>query len=118
MRRRRDVESLLRYRLFVESMPLDEDLIAPFPKDQEERIVDITFNPIPRGVNKEVWGEYAFGLIEEEVKGVYASTMNQIIFDSNMINPTNIQTYFDLALPIPPSESEVPYLGVREDLPC
>ena len=114
MTKRRDVESLLRYQLFIDSMPDDGDLISPFPSDQAERIKEGTFLPIHHLLSQTMWDEYVDTLVTQEVGKDYARTMNTIIFDSNMINETNIQTYFDLALPIPPPSQPPPLLGEGE----
>ena len=108
--RRRACESLLRYQYIVSCMPVDPSIVATLGSEQSSRILALALVHLT-GESGARMGGAATGLLEE-VTHEYETAMNQLIFDSNMLNVANYKAYLEMALPPPPPRVPVPRVGV------
>lgn len=108
---RREMEAHIRYSLYVDQMPTDE--ISQLDTEQVNRILLLAVNTKKLKAN----ALDATSLLNE-VNIDYARTMNKIIFDVNLKDPSNasLRTQLRLAAPGAVAEGEeikeCPYLGV------
>jgi len=101
--RRKSAEALLKYDLYVKSMPMhDIYTTASLPEAQSSRILSMAHCS---GQSNSAT------LLLEEVTNLYKETMNKQIFDSQMMNAQNLKFYKDLYLPPPPPPTPPQRMG-------
>eukprot|EP00163_Fabomonas_tropica_P031148 TRINITY_DN730_c1_g1_i6.p1 TRINITY_DN730_c1_g1~~TRINITY_DN730_c1_g1_i6.p1 ORF type:complete len:4200 (+),score=1431.71 TRINITY_DN730_c1_g1_i6:1002-12602(+) len=101
---RQEAEALLRYNLYVDSMPTDE--IPPLDSTQIKRIMSSALN-VKRLKGKRL----DTSMLVKEINKDYARTMNKIIFDMNYKDPNQADLFDSLALPPLPEDEDVPEFG-------
>eukprot|EP00968_Pinguiococcus_pyrenoidosus_P023959 scaffold4124_cov252-Pinguiococcus_pyrenoidosus.AAC.6 len=110
--RRRDAEVLMRYDLFIEHMPISPSVVASLGQQQASRILTLALIRSAAKVDADAITEQL-----EQVQHEYEKTMNKLIFDVNMQNADNIDTFRLVALPPRPPRGPIPLLGVVETPP-
>ena len=90
-------EALIRYNLYVDCMPTDG--VAQLDSEQINRIVSRALNTLSLKRN-----EFDTNQLLSEVNTDYARTMNKIVFDANMRDPSN--SALAATLNLPPSVTE------------
>ena len=110
LERRKTCVNLMRYSFCVASMPYDDAIVSIPLEEQVNSIVDraMTFGgtQLPR--------EAADSSVEEAVAG-YEQCMKQIIYDANMFNTSNLETFAGLDLPAAlfAKVANVPQIGIK-----
>ena len=105
-RSRREFESMLRYSLYVDSMPTDE--ISPLDNEQVSRILSLA-------LNTEAMRQSALdtSALLTEVNIDFARTLNKIVFDKSINDPSQKSLKSQLQLCLrEEKESPVPQSGV------
>eukprot|EP00736_Rhodelphis_marinus_P006943 Rmarinus@m.24609 len=102
---RRKAEALLRYNLYVDSMPTDE--ISGLGQEQVQRI-------LASAMNTEALTDRSIdtSALINEINIDYARTMNKIIFDHNLKDPAQRELFESLELPPADAKKVVPWSGV------
>lgn len=106
---RKEAESLLRYNLYVDSMPSDE--ITPIAEERVDKIRDMSLNTPKLEMHED---QLSVDQLMQEANVAYSRTMNKIIFDTSMKNSEQQELFSFLSLPPEPEEKPVPWSGVVE----
>ena len=107
-KRRKETEAILRYHLYIDSMPIDET--DPLDEAQLERVRDLSIN-----TNKLIQNEDHLNVasVVQEVSTDYSRTLNKILFDMNLKDPTQASLFQGVSLPqqrarpMPPQVAQV-----------
>lgn len=83
--RRRAFEASIRYSLYIDNMPMDE--VQPMDGDQINRVLNLTLN-----TRKMRLQALDTSTLIREIKADYASTMNRMIFDASLKDPSQVST--------------------------
>ncbi|KAL9652089.1 hypothetical protein ABK040_015890 [Willaertia magna] len=113
---RKVAESLIRYFLYIDSMPTDE---VSIPSDQQ--IESITKLSLLSKKLKRLQESPTLTDLIEEVKIDFCKSINKMIFDKNMKDPTQRELFKSLELPdevLEPYQKPVPLIGTITDIPA
>mmetsp|Transcript_7015 Transcript_7015/g.26224 ORF Transcript_7015/g.26224 Transcript_7015/m.26224 type:complete len:4128 (-) Transcript_7015:64-12447(-) len=106
-RARKEAESLLRYNLYIDSMPADE--ILPIDSTRVQKIKSMSLNTPNLEEHED---QLSVEQLLDEANIAYTRTMNKIIFDTNMKNSNQQELFSFLSLPPDEEERIVPWSGV------
>eukprot|EP00755_Sulcionema_specki_P029075 Sspe_Gene.17654::Locus_6284_Transcript_1_1_Confidence_1.000_Length_4893::g.17654::m.17654/K10408/DNAH; dynein heavy chain, axonemal len=105
-RLRRRTESILRYHLYIDSMPIDES--EPLDEAQLERIRDLSINTNLLLQNEE---NLDVASVVQEVSTDYSRTLNRILFDVNIKDPSQAELFKGIDMDLAEEEEPVPEFG-------
>eukprot|EP00756_Hemistasia_phaeocysticola_P021223 Hpha_TRINITY_DN15763_c5_g14::TRINITY_DN15763_c5_g14_i1::g.37046::m.37046/K10408/DNAH; dynein heavy chain, axonemal len=102
-RARRETEAILRYHLYVDSMPIDET--EPIKETQLERIRDLSIN-----THRLLQNEDALDVasVVQEVNTDCSRTLNRILFDVALHDPSQADLFQGVAMPQEPQKDAAP----------
>ncbi|KAJ9446655.1 Dynein-1-beta heavy chain [Diplonema papillatum] len=103
---RKETEAVLRYHLYVDSMPIDES--EPLDDRQLERIRDLSINT---NVLLENEDNLNVASVVQEITTDYSRTLNRVLFDINLHDPTQAALFQGVPIPEPTRQAPVPYLA-------
>ncbi|KAF0975040.1 hypothetical protein FDP41_005793 [Naegleria fowleri] len=109
---RKIAESLIRYYLYIEHMPIDE--VSPLSEEQMMNIRRLGCNS--QKLRDKVYDSSTDELLNEIIKE-YQKVTNRMIFDKNMKDPLQKDLFKNLELPdefLDPFQKKAPYLGTIE----
>jgi hypothetical protein len=108
--RRRDCVALLKYHFMISNVPFDDQILSTLSGSQEETILKKA-----RSMSKLVSVDQYYSEREiSEARILYEEAMKKILFDANMLNKTNFESFEELKLPISifTKTSKVPNSGL------
>ena len=100
---RKETEAILRYHLYVDSMPIDD--LEPLEPSQLERIRDLSINTNCLLENEE---SLNVSSVVQEVNTDYSRTLNRIVFDINLRDPAQAPLFQGVSMPTPQPPPPVP----------
>ncbi|CAM9108221.1 unnamed protein product, partial [Ectocarpus fasciculatus] len=90
--RRHECVSLLKYYYYILNMPMDEYIISTLTDEQIEKITSKAW------AGRTDFNTDLSSNLVKEVRLGFESAMKHIVFDANMLNPTNISLLYELHL--------------------
>eukprot|EP01060_Flectonema_neradi_P033948 TRINITY_DN5821_c0_g1_i1.p1 TRINITY_DN5821_c0_g1~~TRINITY_DN5821_c0_g1_i1.p1 ORF type:complete len:4165 (+),score=795.81 TRINITY_DN5821_c0_g1_i1:69-12563(+) len=100
---RKETEAILRYHLYVDSMPIDD--LEPLEPAQLERIRDLSINTNCLLENEEALNVSS---VVQEVNTDFSRTLNRIVFDINLRDPAQAPLFQGVSMPTPQPPPPVP----------
>ncbi|CAM9230557.1 unnamed protein product, partial [Ectocarpus fasciculatus] len=111
--RRRACEALLAYRHYVSCMPVDTSVTGTLQEGPANRAMALALSAFKgSGSGYKGLAMATASKLMAEVSREYEVCMSSLVFDSNMMNEANIQTYVRLKLPPPTPPKPVPEMAV------
>ncbi|CAM9640348.1 unnamed protein product, partial [Ectocarpus fasciculatus] len=111
--RRRACEALLAYRHYVSCMPVDTSVTGTLQEGPANRAMALALSAFKgSGSGYKGLAMATASKLMAEVTREYEVCMSSLVFDSNMMNEANIQTYVRLKLPPPTPPKPVPEMAV------
>eukprot|EP01063_Lacrimia_lanifica_P030854 TRINITY_DN4987_c0_g4_i2.p1 TRINITY_DN4987_c0_g4~~TRINITY_DN4987_c0_g4_i2.p1 ORF type:complete len:4157 (+),score=1788.38 TRINITY_DN4987_c0_g4_i2:76-12546(+) len=91
---RKETEAVLRYHLYIDSMPIDES--EPLDQIQLDRIRDLSINTNKLAENED---HLNIPSLVQEISTDYSRTLNRILFDINLNDPNQAALFQGVTMP-------------------